>query len=108
MSYTDNPQRPRTHFWFGPMTMVDFMGTYNLNRLYVAGRLPRSPDLRVQAGPPGGPHGRPEQPPERLHVADHVQRAADLVVGHGRPVQHRPHAAGNELFADAKRPCGSP
>jgi Flp pilus assembly protein TadG len=32
MDYKDNPKRPRTHFWFGPMTMVDFMGTYNLNR----------------------------------------------------------------------------
>ncbi len=30
MSYTDNPYRPRTHFWFGPMTMVDFLGNYNM------------------------------------------------------------------------------
>lgn len=30
MSYTDNPKRPRTNFWFGPMTMVDFMSNYNL------------------------------------------------------------------------------
>src|SRR5205814_10029403 len=26
MNYLDNPKRPRTHFWFGPMTMVDFIG----------------------------------------------------------------------------------
>jgi hypothetical protein len=30
MDYTDNPQRPYLHFWFGPMTMVDFLGNYNL------------------------------------------------------------------------------
>jgi Flp pilus assembly protein TadG len=30
MSYTDNPKRPRLHFWFGPMTMIDFLGCYNL------------------------------------------------------------------------------
>jgi hypothetical protein len=25
----DHPRRPRTKFWFGPMTMVDFLGTFN-------------------------------------------------------------------------------
>jgi hypothetical protein len=30
MDYQDNPKRPRLHFWFGPMTMVDFLGCYNL------------------------------------------------------------------------------
>jgi Putative Flp pilus-assembly TadE/G-like len=30
MHYADNPKRPRTHFWFGPLTMVDFLGNYNL------------------------------------------------------------------------------
>jgi Flp pilus assembly protein TadG len=30
MYYGDNPQRPLLHFWFGPMTMIDFLGNYNL------------------------------------------------------------------------------
>jgi hypothetical protein len=30
MNYTDNPYRPRHQFWFGPMTMVDYLGNYNL------------------------------------------------------------------------------
>jgi len=30
MDYDDRPQFPRLHFWFGPMTMVDFIGNYNL------------------------------------------------------------------------------
>jgi Flp pilus assembly protein TadG len=30
IDYQDNPKRPRLHFWFGPMTMVDFLGCYNL------------------------------------------------------------------------------
>jgi Flp pilus assembly protein TadG len=28
MDYRDNPRRPKLHFWFGPMTLVDFMGNY--------------------------------------------------------------------------------
>lgn len=30
MDYADNPKRPRLHFWFGPLTMIDFLGCYNL------------------------------------------------------------------------------
>ncbi len=30
MHYGDNPQRPALHFWFGPLTMVDFLGNYNI------------------------------------------------------------------------------
>ncbi len=30
MDYRDNPKRPKTHFWFGPMTMIDFLGNYNM------------------------------------------------------------------------------
>lgn len=30
MHYEDNPRRPRLHFWFGPLSLVDFLGNYNL------------------------------------------------------------------------------
>ena len=30
MNYADNPLRPRLHFWFGPLSMVDFLGNYNM------------------------------------------------------------------------------
>ena len=30
MHYIDNPKRPLLSFWFGPMTMIDFLGNYNL------------------------------------------------------------------------------
>ncbi|WP_406698668.1 Tad domain-containing protein [Singulisphaera sp. Ch08] len=30
MNYSDNPERPKLHFWFGPMTMIDFLGNYNM------------------------------------------------------------------------------
>ncbi|HWB08360.1 MAG TPA: Tad domain-containing protein [Pirellulales bacterium] len=30
MHYGDNPQRPLLNFWFGPMTMIDFLDNYNL------------------------------------------------------------------------------
>lgn len=29
MHYQDNPTRGRLHFWFGPLSMVDFLGNYN-------------------------------------------------------------------------------
>jgi Flp pilus assembly protein TadG len=43
MNYTDNPKRPRARMWFGPMAMVDFMGTYNLNRWYWPGDCHEAP-----------------------------------------------------------------
>jgi hypothetical protein len=30
MDYNDNPYRPKHQLWFGPMTMVDYLGNYNL------------------------------------------------------------------------------
>ncbi|AGA31527.1 Tad domain-containing protein [Singulisphaera acidiphila] len=30
MNTADNPERPKLHFWFGPMTMIDFLGNYNM------------------------------------------------------------------------------
>jgi Flp pilus assembly protein TadG len=30
MYYNDNPQRPRLNFWFGPLTMIDFLDNYLL------------------------------------------------------------------------------
>jgi hypothetical protein len=30
MYYKDNPLRPRMHFWFGPLSFVDFIGNYNM------------------------------------------------------------------------------
>jgi hypothetical protein len=30
MHYLANPRRPRTHFWFGPLTMIDFLDNYNM------------------------------------------------------------------------------
>lgn len=34
MYYADNPKRPRLHFWFGPMTMLDYLSNYNLVNEY--------------------------------------------------------------------------
>ena len=50
MFYGDNPLRPKLHFWFGPLSMVDCLGNYNvwydlnpllLAVLLVARHLPR-------------------------------------------------------------------
>ncbi|MCZ2343205.1 MAG: pilus assembly protein TadG-related protein [Bacteroidales bacterium] len=37
MSYTDTPNFPRAHFWFGPMTMVHFMERSSLDRAWWSG-----------------------------------------------------------------------
>lgn len=31
MNYRDSPMRPKTRYWFGPLTMIDFIENYNLN-----------------------------------------------------------------------------
>jgi hypothetical protein len=33
MRYTDSPRRPRLHFWFGPLSFMDFLGAVNGNWL---------------------------------------------------------------------------
>ncbi len=37
MDYLDNPKRPRLRYWFGPLSLVDFMGNYNQNRFWWPG-----------------------------------------------------------------------
>lgn len=53
MDYRDNPLRPKLHFWFGPMTMVDFLGNYNQDRYWWPGTCHEAPlnasKLGVQA-----------------------------------------------------------
>jgi hypothetical protein len=34
MHYNDNPKRGKLHFWFGPMTLVDYLGNHNLGNRY--------------------------------------------------------------------------
>jgi hypothetical protein len=34
MTYTDNPSRPRLHFWFGPTTMIQFIQEMGSNTTY--------------------------------------------------------------------------
>ncbi len=65
----------KLHFWFGPLTMVDCLGNYNvwydvnpnlLAVLLVARHLPRIADVRVQAGNRRRDERHPEQPSQRL------------------------------------------
>jgi hypothetical protein len=30
LNYTDNPSRPRMHFWFGPLTLLTFLNDFNM------------------------------------------------------------------------------
>lgn len=37
MDYLDNPRRPRLRFWFGPLSLIDFIGNYNQGRFWWPG-----------------------------------------------------------------------
>ena len=53
MGYTDNPIRPRLHFWFGPLSMMTFIGTNNAgtySRNWTAGTVHESQDWQLKAG----------------------------------------------------------
>jgi hypothetical protein len=39
MNYQDNPYRPRHQYWFGPMTMVDYLGNYNTGQMWWPGNV---------------------------------------------------------------------
>ncbi len=50
MDYKDNPRRPVTHMWFGPMTMVDFIGNYNQGRFWWPGTIHEAPTFQLKLG----------------------------------------------------------
>jgi hypothetical protein len=50
MSYSDNPQRPLLHFWFGPMSLIDFMGNYNMSRFWWPGTVTEAPTFQTKLG----------------------------------------------------------
>lgn len=52
MDYLDNPKRPKLRMWFGPMTMLDFLGNYNLGGI-------ASPNWKKHWWWPGTTHESP-------------------------------------------------
>ncbi len=46
MNYTDNPSRPRLHFWFGPQTMMLFLNQFN----YWSGTTHQAQSWQLKAG----------------------------------------------------------
>ena len=76
MHYGDNPQRPLCSFWFGPMTMVDFLGNYNLwytgygndasRFCWWPGTCHESPMYACKLGIQAAPDRHQEQPSQRL------------------------------------------
>ncbi len=50
MNYADNPRRPKLHFWFGPMTMLDFLGNYNESRFWWPGTCHEAPLYTCKLG----------------------------------------------------------
>jgi hypothetical protein len=50
MDYTDNPTRPQTNYWFGPMTMMDFIDNYNLNQRWMPGTAHQAPSWGCKIG----------------------------------------------------------
>jgi hypothetical protein len=50
MNYLDNPMRPRHHFWFGPMTFVDYTGNYNMGNFWWPGNVTEAQSWSCKAG----------------------------------------------------------
>jgi hypothetical protein len=50
MNYRDNPRRPSLEFWFGPMTMVDFISNMNMARWWMPGTAHEAPTWQCKAG----------------------------------------------------------
>jgi hypothetical protein len=50
MDYRDNPRRPLLHYWFGPMTMIDFLGNMNRNRHWLPGVSYEAPMWQCKMG----------------------------------------------------------
>jgi hypothetical protein len=50
MNYKDNPQRPKLHMWFGPMSLIDFTGNYNMGRYWWPGTIHESPTWQCKIG----------------------------------------------------------
>lgn len=58
ISYTDNPQRPLLRGWFGPLSMVDYLGNYNATdpsnnngpRLWWPGTVSEAPTYQTKLG----------------------------------------------------------
>lgn len=50
MDSSDNPHRPRHQFWFGPMTMIDFLGNYNTTRFWWPGNCHEAQCWACKAG----------------------------------------------------------
>ena len=58
INYTDNPNRPLLRFWFGPLTMVDYLGNYNAYdpsnnynaRLWWPGTVSEAPTYQTKLG----------------------------------------------------------
>ncbi len=50
MNYMDNPNRPRLHLWFGPMSMMDFIECKQPNRSWTAGTVHQAQCWQLKAG----------------------------------------------------------
>ncbi len=57
-TYTDNPKRPKLRGWFGPLTLIDFLGNYNASdpsnnnspRLWWPGTVTEAPTYQTKLG----------------------------------------------------------
>lgn len=50
MAYDDNPLRPVARLWFGPMSMVDFLGNDNQKRTWWPGTCHEAPTYQLKLG----------------------------------------------------------
>lgn len=49
-NYDDNPYRPRHQFWFGAMTLIDYLGNYNTQRFWWPGNVHEAQNWACKVG----------------------------------------------------------
>lgn len=50
LNYTDNPNRPRMHFWFGPATMLAFLSTRTPTKNWLPGNSHEAQNWQLKVG----------------------------------------------------------
>lgn len=50
MDYRDSPNRPKMRLWFGPLSLIDYLGNYNRNRFWWPGTAHEAPVWQAKIG----------------------------------------------------------
>lgn len=87
MDYRDNPDRPLVNYWFGPMSLIDFLGNQNMSRSWHPGLSYETPMWQCKVGVQAA-----VQDIMNNHPNDQI-----ALVSFSRPSGYGPHASDPNL-----------